>query len=161
MNRIGLAFKAFWKVLTDVRAAERVAPALAAAPPAEGPDLRILAVLQRDGRLVDFLQEEIGDYTDAQVGAAVRKIHADCRKALREYLAIEPLISGEEGSDYTVPSGFDPAEVRLSGNVQGAPPFRGVLKHHGWRAKTAGLPALPSAPGGIAPVLAPAEVEVS
>ena len=35
-----------------------------------GPDLRVLAVLQRDGRLVDFLQEDIDPYSDAQIGAA-------------------------------------------------------------------------------------------
>ena len=160
MSRIGLAFKAFWKILTDAGTADRVAPALASTPPAEGPDLRVLAVLQRDGRLVDFLQEEVADYDDAQIGAAVRKIHADCRKVLRQYLAIEPVLPGAEDSEVTVPSGFDPSEIRLSGNVQGNPPFRGMLKHHGWRANPSGLPPLPANPGGPTPLLAPAEVEI-
>ncbi len=119
----------------------------------------MLAVLQRDGRLIDFLQEDIDPYTDAQIGAAVRDIHKGCRKALREYLTIEPVLSGAEESDVTVAADFDPASIRLIGNVHGAPPFRGVLKHHGWRARAVQLPALPAAKDDAA-VLSPAEVEI-
>jgi hypothetical protein len=45
-----------------------------------------------------------------------------------------------EGSEVTVPSGFDPNAVRLTGNVTGQPPFRGTLKHHGWRVRDVKLP---------------------
>jgi hypothetical protein len=158
LNRLVLAVKAFWKGLTDSDFAARVEPIFHRAP--SGPDLRILAVLQRDGRLVDFLQEEIDAYTDAQIGAAVRDIHRGCRKALRDYLTVEPILGGPEDSPVTVAADFDPAEIRLTGNVQGAPPFRGVLKHHGWRVKSVQLPVLPSSRGESS-VLAPAEVEVA
>ena len=155
--RLGLALKALWQTLTDPEVAARVDAALQRAP--AGPDLRILAVLQRDGRLVDFLQEDIDPYSDAQIGAAVRDIHRGCRKALHEYLTVEPVLGGAEGEAVTVPPDFDPAAVRLTGNVAGSPPFRGVLKHHGWRVKAVHLPALP-ATRDEASVLAPAEVEI-
>lgn len=157
MNRLLLALRAFWKILTDAAFASRVEPLMTANP--TGPDLRVLAILQRDGRLVDFLQEDIDAYPDAQVGAAVRDIHRGCRKALREYLTVEPVLGSPEGGEVTVPDGFDPAEVRLIGNVRGTPPFRGVLKHHGWRVKSVQLPAIPGARQDSA-VLAPAEVEI-
>ncbi len=158
MNRFVLALKAFWAILTDADFANRVEPLFHRA--ATGPDLRVLAVLQRDGRLVDFLLEDIDTYTDAQVGAAVRDIHRGSRKALRDYLTIEPVMTDKEDSVVLVPADFDPATIRLTGNVAGSPPFRGVLKHHGWRVKSVQLPVVPGARDHSA-VLAPAEVEIS
>src|SRR5579862_9532627 len=118
-NRFVLALQSFWRVLTDPEFAGRVEPLFSTAP--TGPDLRVLAVLQRDGRLVDFLEEDIDPYTDAQIGAAVRDIHRGCRKSLHEYLTIEPIIAGAEEQSVTVPTDFDPAAVRLVGNVNGSP----------------------------------------
>ncbi|MGD1082228.1 MAG: DUF2760 domain-containing protein [Candidatus Sulfotelmatobacter sp.] len=37
--------------------------------------VQMLALLQRDGRLVDFLEEDVSSYPDGQLGAAVRSIH--------------------------------------------------------------------------------------
>jgi hypothetical protein len=159
LNRFTLAFRAFWDVLTDPDRAERVQQALEP-PAAEGPDLRILALLQRDGRLIDFLQEAIDAYSDDQVGAAVRDIHRGCRKALAEYLAVEKVLPQEEGDQVSVGPEFDPASVRLLGNVSGSGPFRGTLKHHGWRVTSAKLPSIPSTRDGTT-VLAPAEVELA
>jgi hypothetical protein len=158
LNRLTLAFRSFWKSLTDPEVAPRIEEALLPPPPG-GPDLRILALLQRDGRLIDFLQEEIDPYTDPQIGAAVRDIHKGCRKVLGEYLALAPVLPHEEGATVSVDAGFDPASIRLSGNVAGSPPFKGRLAHHGWKVTTAKLPNLPglSTEGGI---IAPAEVEV-
>jgi hypothetical protein len=120
--------------------------------------LRLLAILQEGGRLVDFLEEDIGAYSDEQIGAAARGIHEGCRKALRDRVALEPVLAGAEGESVVVEPGFDPAAVRLTGNVAGAPPFRGVLRHPGWRARGATLPAR----GGQDPhVVAPAEVEIA
>ncbi len=157
MNRLTLAWKSFWKTLNDPEFAGRVEPLLTGKP--AGPDLRILAVLQRDGRLVDFLQEDVDAYSDAQIGAAVRDIHRGCRKALRDYLTIEPVLPGAEDSTVHVAVDFNPASIRLLGNVQGSPPFQGVLKHHGWRVADVHLPALPGG-SSDASILAPAEVEI-
>lgn len=157
MNRFWLALKAFWRTLTEPEFAVRVEPLLTGAP--TGPDLRILAVLQRDGRLIDFLQEDIDAYADAQIGAAVRDIHRGCRKSLHDYLTVEPIINAAEESRVQVPSDFDPAAIRLIGNVDGKPPFHGVLKHHGWRVRSVHLPALPAARDDSS-ILSPAEVEL-
>jgi len=120
--------------------------------------LRLLALLQKEGRLVDFLEEDIQPYTDAQVGAAVRAIHAGCRKALHERMEITRIFGEDDGTSVEVASGFDPAAVRLTGNVHGQPPFRGVLQHGGWRAEHV---TLPKTAGVDAAILAPAEVEIA
>jgi hypothetical protein len=123
------------------------------------PAVALLAVLQREGRLIDFIREDIGEYSDAQVGAAVRSIHASCRKVLDEHLALEPVRSEDEGARVLVESGFDASAVRLTGNVSGKPPFRGVLRHRGWRTRRVELPADPASQDPT--IVAPAEVEIS
>src|SRR5271165_2070480 len=121
--------------------------------------VQMLALLQRDGRLIDFLVENISAYPDVQLGAAVRTIHDTCRQVLDQYVKLEPIIDSEEDQPVTVQSGFDPAAVKLIGNVTGAPPVRGLLRHRGWRVKEVNLPPLPQAAGRR--VIAPAEVELS
>lgn len=120
--------------------------------------LAFLALLQREGRLLDFLRESLDDYEDSDIGAAVRDIHRGCKKVIDEHLTIEPVMPGEEESDVTVPRGFDPHEIRLVGESTGEPPFKGVLRHHGWRVTDVSLPTLGE--GVDRRVLAPAEVEV-
>ena len=158
LNRLGLAFKLFFKTIKNPTFADEAGRLLSQGP--EGPDLRVLAVLQRDGRLVDFLQENIDSYSDSQIGAAAPDIHRSCEKVLRDYLVLKPVLGTEEGQTVLVPVNFDPAAVRLTGNVAGAPPFRGVLRHHGWRVVTARLPETAAAKDKTA-ILAPAEVELS
>lgn len=129
-----------------------------AGPRPEDSALRLLGLLQQEARFVDFVQENIDSYDDAQIGAAVRTIHADCRKALAGRIELERVMGQEEGSRVSVDKGFDPAAIRLSGNFSGEPPFEGTLQHPGWRATKV---QLPEAPGGIdLSVIAPAEVEV-
>jgi hypothetical protein len=120
--------------------------------------LHFLSVLQREGRLVDFLQEDIAGYSDSEVGAAVRVVHDGCNRVLKEYLSLEALRTEGEGAQVTVPVGFDPAAVRLTGAVAGNPPFHGALRHHGWKAAQVRLPAPPA---NVDPtIIAPAEVEL-
>ena len=120
--------------------------------------LRLLASLQEDGRLVDFLTEEIASYSDEQIGAATRGIHGACAKALRACVTLEPVLSGREDDAITVPAGFDPASIRLTGAVHGDPPFTGTLRHAGWRAAGVSIPAR----SGLDPkIIAPAEVEIA
>jgi hypothetical protein len=129
-------------------------------PPAESLDraVQMLALLQRDGRLIDFLAENISAYPDVQLGAAVRNIHETCGQALERYVTLEPILDFEEEQPVTVPAGIDPASIKLIGNVVGAPPVRGVLRHRGWRVKQLNLPPLPQ--GDARMVVAPAEVEL-
>jgi len=141
----------------------RAAPAEPQTPAWPGkpdPDaaVQLLAVLQRDGRLVDFLREDIQSYDDAQVGAAVRTIHEACRQVLTEHVQLEPVLTGREGDEVTISEGFDPSAIRLTGNVSGRPPFRGSLRHAGWRASQVKLPDQP--PGQDPRIVSPAEVEI-
>lgn len=118
--------------------------------------LVLLGLLQREGRLVDFLRESLDRHPDAAIGAAVRDVHRGCRKVLDEHLRLEPVMPGNEEGPVVVPRGFDPAEVRLIGLAAGEPPWRGILVHHGWRAVDVKLPTLSD--GVDRRVVAPAEV---
>jgi Domain of unknown function (DUF2760) len=140
------------------------APALAAggaepAPPS-GPvqALQLLSLLQREGRLVDFLQQDIASFPDADVGAAARVVHDGCRRALLAHATIEPVRSETEGARVVLAAGFAADELKLTGEVGGEPPYRGVLRHRGWRATRLELPQIVG--GHDAHVLAPAEVEL-
>jgi len=139
------------------------APAPDAAPheakaPFDEKAVQVLSILQKKGRLIDFLQEDITGYEDSQIGAAVRNIHKGCKEAIAEYVMIEPLMKEAEGSDITVEEGFDPSAIRLTGNVAGDPPFKGVLRHCGWRVASTTIPALPK--NQDLSVIEPAEVEM-
>jgi hypothetical protein len=129
------------------------------APEAFDRAVQMLALLQRDGRLIDFLTENIAPYPDVQLGAAVRTIHESCRKVLDQYVKLEPILNSEEDQPVTVESHFDPAAIKLLGNVTGQPPIRGMLRHKGWQVKDVNLPPLPQGSGRM--VIAPAEVEIS
>ena len=120
--------------------------------------LALLALLQREGRLVDFLREPLDGFSDGDIGAAARDVHRGCRKVLDQHLSLEPVMPGSEEAQVAVPKGFDPAEIRLIGEAHGEPPYRGTLRHHGWRVVDARLPAL--ADGVDRAVIAPAEVEL-
>ncbi|MGH7174455.1 MAG: DUF2760 domain-containing protein [Gemmataceae bacterium] len=165
LAHLGLAYKAFFRVLGDAATAERIRPLLE--PPAEeaakparlSPEpLRLLTLLQREGRLLDFLLEDIQGAADEQVGAGVRELHRKAQAVIKEHLILEPVLAKSEGETVEVPPNFDPSAIRLTGNVTGQPPFRGVLQHHGWRVKNYTLPAPPEGQDQF--VLAPAEVEL-
>lgn len=120
--------------------------------------LHLFSVLQREGRLMDFLAEELEDYDDDQIGAAVRDIHANCKKTISKYIKPQAVISEEEGGTIEIPSGFDPASIKLTGNVVGEPPFKGIVRHRGWQAKKFELPLLSESQNPL--IIAPAEIEI-
>jgi hypothetical protein len=120
--------------------------------------LLVLSLLQREGRLIDFLQQEVSGFADEEVGAAARVVHAGCSKALKQYFSFKPAVAQTEGAFMTVPAGFDAQRVRLTGNITGQPPYKGTVKHHGWIANEVRLPAVAES---LDPrVVAPAEVEL-
>lgn len=157
---LGLAFKAFIKAFKEPEKAKQF---VEETPPkqietADQSHLRLLHYLQQASRLVDFLKEDIGAFNDAQVGAAVRKIHQDCSHAIEELVTIRPLRDEQEGSIIQVPKGYNPAEIKVVGKVKGEPPFTGMLVHRGWKAQKR---SLPKKTGEQAPeVVCPAEVEI-
>ena len=120
--------------------------------------LHTLAVLQRDGRLLDFFDEDLNDYEDEQIGAAVRSIQEDCQRAVKKYINPKPVIEGEEGDDILIEPGFDMDAIHLVGNVAGEPPFNGILKHRGWKAGKKELPKLSDIQDPT--IISPAEVEI-
>ncbi|WP_437587110.1 DUF2760 domain-containing protein [Sorangium sp. So ce1000] len=128
------------------------------AAPVVSSALQLLSLLQREGRLVDFLEQDIASFGDADVGVAARMVHEGCRKALRSHAKLAPVRREDEGAKVTLEAGYNPSEVKLIGNVSGTAPYRGVLRHRGWRADELSLPT-PVA-GHDASVIAPAEVEL-
>ena len=169
--RLRLAVVCWFRIVFDARFAARVAalrsdsalpagdrPSLANRPAPVNPAqaLHLLSLLQREGRLIDFCEEDLTGFSDAQVGAAARTVHDGCRKAVREAFTLVPVRAEPEGSPVTLAAGFDPRAVRLTGNVTGSPPFSGVLRHHGWKAAQIRMPAA----SGDSTVIAPAEVEL-
>ena len=120
--------------------------------------LQLLGLLQRNARFVDFVEEDIAGYADADIGAAARIVHEGCRATLRDHFSIRPVRSESEGSRVTLPAGFDAAAVRLTGNVVGEAPFSGSLTHRGWRVEEVKLPQLVKTHD--ARIIAPAEVEL-
>jgi hypothetical protein len=171
-QRLPVAFGAFFQVLGNPAFAARVialSEPQAATPPAAPPPpvmkeatpdaaLQLLGLLQRDARLIDFTQENLSQYSDADIGGVARVMHEGCAKVLREHFTLTPVRPEAEGSRLTLPAGFDARAVRLTGNVVGQAPFSGTLCHRGWRASETRLPKL--APGHDVTVLAQAEVEL-
>ncbi|MFL5340439.1 MAG: DUF2760 domain-containing protein [Gemmataceae bacterium] len=162
--RVGLGLKALGRTLKSPEFAARIEPLLNLRPEPpkpvkpSGAPLRMLAVLQREGRLVDFLMEDITGYPDAQVGFAVREMHKQCQEALKKALDLEPVLPQQQDETVEVAAGFDPSAVRLTGNVTGTPPFKGTVKHQGWRVKQMRVAAPPEGVDEF--VLMPAEVEM-
>ena len=141
-QRVVAAFRAFFSLLSsgtlpddlaetlreaapgsavDVSSVERppVAAAAAPAPPVERAAdgaVQIIALLQRDARLLDFLMEDLAGYPDAQIGAAAREVHAGARRTLQQYLEIEPVLDGAEDQPVSLPS-VNADEVKLVGRV--------------------------------------------
>jgi len=170
VSRILLAFRAFFAILfqgglsaklkTDLGlapSAPRPAAPSVPQPPNPAHALQLLAILQRDSRLLDFLMEDIASYDDDQIGAAVRSLHDQARDTLARYLSLQPVIDGVEGA-YTRPATADPAAVKFIGNVPATKPEGGTLRHKGWRAAKVDLPALK--PKQDASIIAPAEIEI-
>lgn len=163
-QRTVLGLKCLRRTLRDPQFAATVEPLLGAPPPMpkpakpSGAPLRMLTVLQRDGRLLDFLMEDIGGASNEQVGFGVRQLHKQCQESIKKALDLEPVLNAEQDAPVEVPAGFDPSAIRLTGNVAGEPPFKGILKHPGWRVKAIKAAAPPEGVDEF--VLMPAEVEM-
>ena len=175
-TRLWFSYACFFRVLFDGGFAARVrelghtAPALPVPstpppaapqkPPSAGPEpaLQLLALLQREGRLVDFLEQDITGFGDTDVAAAGRVVHEGCRRALHSQARIVPIRAEPEGTRVQLGDAYDSRAVKLTGNVAGSAPYQGVLRHRGWRVESIQLPE--AIAEHDATVLAPAEVEL-
>lgn len=120
--------------------------------------LRLLELLQKEGRLIDFIKEDISQFSDAQIGAAVRTVHRECAKSLEEFVTIRPLMQESEGAQVLVPQGYDTQAIKIVGKVKGNPPYQGILRHKGWKAHKHSLPK--STENKESAVICPAEIEI-
>lgn len=160
MSKLGSAFKAFFAALKSNAPATAIAPKKPEPPkPERSEALTLLAALQREARLVDFLMEPLDGFSDQQVAAAVRDIQADSRTVLERMFALKPLRAEDEGSQITVPDGFDAGSFKLTGNVTGEAPYSGELMHPGWTATKLDLPVWKGSKASEK-IIAPAEVEL-
>lgn len=163
LDRIRTSVCVSWHALATPGAAERLAKVVHQEPepakPARSTEpLRLLALLQRESRLVDLLLEDLSGCPDAQVGAGARGVLAKARAAMLEHVKLEPCLPGEENARVTVEPGFAPGSITLTGQVSGSPPFQGILRHPGWKVADYQLPEPLKGQDGW--VLVPAEVEV-
>lgn len=182
---LGLAFRAFFAVLSRRESAERVraaltppteklqeslpaprktpeSPVIAAAKPADAPPKRsealtLLSALQREARLIDLVMEPLDGVEDAAIGAAVREVLRDSQKTLNRMFALQPLADEPEGEAIDLPTSPSPAMYRLVGNATSA--TRGTVAHRGWRATKCEVPKWTGATSE-SNVIAPIEVEV-
>jgi len=148
-----------WKVAWTVLLGKSVSPST---PPAPREDpamrLRLLGILQREARLVDFLMENLKGVDDSQIAAAVRDLQPKAQAALKKYIDVVPLVALADGSDLEVPVGHHPSHFKVVGNVPPNPPYKGQLRHPGWKASKLDLPPLARGEDGM--ILEPTEVEV-
>jgi hypothetical protein len=176
-SRLWLSWACFFRILFDGNFAARVAalrdtealpvpsaktplPKPVAAAPSASPEsgaLQLLSLLQREGRFVDFVEQEVTAFSDADVGAAARVVHEGCRRALHAHARIASVRGEAEGAALTLEQAS--SDVKLVGNVAGSAPYRGVLRHRGWRVEELKLPTLIGAHDPK--LVAPAELELS
>ena len=93
----------------------------------------LLSLLQKQGRLVDFLQQDITAFSNAEVGEAARVVHEGCARILGDYFTMEVICAEEEGAVVNVGADYNLSEITLTGNLRGSAPYRGELLHHGWK----------------------------
>lgn len=174
MSRISAAFRSFFSLLFSGILPEDIAREygfVKAAPvPVTAPEpikvkasdgaLQVLGILQRDARLIDFLMEDITNYADEQVGAAVRTLHADSKATLARHVTLLPVLDAVEGTYQKLDASKapDPNRIKLIGNVPANGKAQGgTLRHRGWKVEKVDLPAIGKQDVTI---LAPAELEI-
>jgi hypothetical protein len=188
LSRLSLAFRSFFSLLSSGKLPDDIVVelglvrriAVPATPGATGPKpessrqsaespragdgaIQLLAMLQQESRIVDFLMEDITPYSDEQVGQVMRSVHENCRKVLDRVMTLTPIVDGVENTATNIAaqglSNKQKQRIKLLGKV---PPDgkaeTGILRHRGWQVEKVNLPSL--APGDRASVIAPAEIEV-
>ncbi len=174
---VGLAFRAFFAVLTNAKAATKVrlalsstpsdpSPSLIEAPKAPEPPkqqavapkrsdaLTLLSTLQREARLIDLIMEPLDGFSDSQIAGAAKDVLRDSRKSLERMFAIEPLATADEGATLDIPANASPSRIRVVGPNAAS----GTVVHRGWKANKCDVPKW-TGQTEDSQVLAPVEVE--
>lgn len=138
--------------------AKKMSPLETKPQPSDNSALLLVSALQREGRFVDFIQQEVATFSDEEVGAAARVVHQGCSKALKNMFSFKPVRGEAEGTTITLSKGFDAERNRLVGNVVENQEYRGTLKHGGWEITEVRLPRLQT--GTNPKIVTPAEIEI-
>lgn len=124
--------------------------------PVRNDAISLLASLQREARFIDIVKEPLGDYSDAQVGAAARDVLRDCGTVLDRLFKLQPIVDKQEGETVEIPTNADAASYRIAGDNSAA--TSGALVHHGWKAEQCELPTWTGSKES-ALIVAPAELD--
>ncbi|QEF96759.1 hypothetical protein Mal15_07890 [Stieleria maiorica] len=124
-------------------------------PPPRDSAVTLLATLQREARLVDLIQEDLSQYSDAQVGAAARPCLQQCGGVLQRVMGLKPLLDAAEGATVDVAPDASPTRYQWIGEGTAT---SGKLVHHGWQATQVELPTW-TGDSADANVVAPAQVQ--
>ena len=84
------------KIVEVEKIVEKIVPAATPEPVVlkeATPDaaLQLLGLLQKEARFIDFIEEDITAYSDADIGIAARVVHEGCRKTIKEHFALAPV----------------------------------------------------------------------
>ena len=132
-------------------------PAAVVKPAARDSAITLLASLQREARLVDLVQEDLSQFSDAQVGAAARPCLQECANVLGRLFALEPVVPAAEGEAVPVSSEASPLRFQWVGEGTGE---TGKLIHHGWQTTKVELPKW-TGDTADANIVAPAQIQAS
>ena len=156
--RLWIAIRAFFAVVFDRQLAEQIRSVLDSdavmavpkqepsaelprqgvpQPPGRDPAVTLLSTLQREARLVDLIQEDLSQYSDAQVGAAARPCLQQCAGVLARLFELQPVVVATEGELVDVGENASPIRYQWVGEGTSA---SGKLVHHGWQATKVELP---------------------
>ncbi len=177
---LGIAFRAFFAALfrPDVatqfrQVLDQPADELALPTPVEKPPtatvetpmprkaairsdaITLLATLQREARLIDLIQENLGQYSDAQIGAAARPCLQQCAGTLDRLFGLQAIESGKEGQLITIPDAITASRYQWIGEGNST---SGKLVHHGWEAARVELPQWTGSDADLK-VVAPVQVQ--
>ncbi len=145
-------------VPSPAAAAEKTQPPQPAAP-SRSDAITLLAMLQREARFVDLVQEPLDQYSDDQVGAAARPCLSACRSALARVFDLGPLLAEAEGETVPVPADASPLRYQWAdGTTAGR--SSATLVHPGWQAGRCEI-AHWTGSDADANVIAPAQIEAS
>ena len=120
--------------------------------------ITLLAALQREARFIDFIQEPLSGFSDAQIGAAARTVHDDCAKVLQRFFDLQPVIDQPDESPVEI-TAENASMFQLTGNLNQPFPCQGKLIHPGWKAAKTDLPTWDGQPE-TALIVTPSEIEI-
>ena len=103
--------------------------------------ITLLVALQREARLIDLVKENLGQYSDAQIGAAARPCLQQCAATLDRLFGLRAIESVADGQTIAVPGNASPSRYLWIGESSGDDQAtNGKLVHHGWEASQVELP---------------------